>query len=93
MMINETIWLEEGTWSCSVTVIRSCIEATHFTWQKDKELMHDHVRHLFSEKGVTFKSIERDDIGNYSLTADMSCHEHSKPRKFVGTFSLNVVCK
>lgn len=93
MMVDDTLWLEEGTNSCSVTVIRSSIEATHSTWLKDDVEIHEHVQHLFSEKGVTFNNIERDDIGNYSLTAIMSCHEHLEPRKFVGNFLLNVVCK
>ena len=94
VMVNDTIWLEEGTQSCSVTVIKSYIEATHFTWQKDEEVISSELeRHHFSEKDVTFNNVERNDNGTYSLTADMSCHEHSKPRKFVGNFSLNVFCK
>ena len=93
MIANDTLWLEEGTKSCSVSIIRSSIEATHSTWLKDEVEIHEHERHLFSEKAVTFNNVERDDIGKYSVTAHMSCHEHSKPRKFVGKFSLNVVCK
>ena len=93
VMDNDIIWLEEGTRSCSVTVIRSYIEATHSTWQKDETEIHEHERHVFSEKGITFNNVERDDIGNYSLTANMSCHEQSEPRQFFGNFSLNIVCK
>ena len=94
VMVNGTVWLEEGTQSCSVTVIRSYIKATHFMWQKDEEVINSELeQHHFSEKDVTFNNIKRNNNGIYSLTANMSCHEHSKPRKFVGTFSLNVVCK
>ena len=93
MMVNDTLWLEERTKSCPVSIIRSSIEATHSTWLKDEIEIHEHERHLFSKKDVTFNNIDRDDIGNYSLTAHMSCHEHSKPRKYAGSFSLNVVCK
>ena len=93
VMVNDTIWLEEGTQSCPVTVIRSHIEVTHPTWQKNETEIHEHERHLFSEKGVTFNDVERDDIGNYSLTANMSCHGHLEPRQFVGNFSLNIVCR
>ena len=93
MMVNDTIYLEEGTKSSLVSIIRSSIEAINYTWLKDEVEIHEHERHLFSEKGVTFNNVERDDIGNYSLTAHMSCHEHLKPRKFVGNFLLNVICK
>ena len=93
MMVNDTIWLKEGTKSCLVTVIRSLAKATCYTWQKNEIAIHKHKRHLFSDKGVTFKNIDKDDIGNYSVTANMSCHEGSKPRKIVGCFSLNVICK
>ena len=93
VMDNDIIWLEEGTRSCSVTVIRSYIEATHSIWQKDEIKIHAHERNIFSEKGVTFNSIVRDDIGSYSLTASMSCHEHLEPRQFIGNFLLNIVCK
>ena len=93
VMISDTIWLEEGTKSCSVTIIESYIEATDYTWEKDETEIHEHDRHIFSEKGVTFNNVERDDIGNYSLTALMSCHEHLEPRKFVAKFSLNIICK
>ena len=94
MMVNDIIWLEEGTQSCSLTVIRSYIEATHFIWQKDEEVISSELveRHHFSEKDVTFNNVKLNDNGTYSLTANISCHEHSKPRKFVGTFFLNV-CK
>ena len=93
MVVNDTIWLEEGTKSCSVTVIRSYIKASHYTWQKGEIEIHAHERHLFSEKGVTFNNVLRDDIGNYSLTASMSCHKHLEPRQFFGSFLLNIVCK
>ena len=95
VMVNETIWLEEGTQSCSVTVIRSYIKATNFTWQKEEVIRSELVneRHHFSEKDATFNNVTRNDNGTYSLAADMSCHEHSESRKFVGNFVLNVVCK
>ena len=93
MMVNSTIWLEEGTKSCTVTVIQSPIEVTHFRWQKDNEEVSDSEDLHFTEKGVTFNNVGRDDIGNYSLTADMSCHEHSTPKEVVGNFSLSVICK
>ena len=93
VMVNENIWLEEGTKSCSVRVIRSCIEATGCTWQKGETEVHEHEPHLCSEKNVTFNNVVRDDFGNYSLTANMSCHEHSEPRQFFGNFLLNIVCK
>ena len=93
MMANETIWLEEGTKSCSVSVVRSYREITQFSWQKDKTKICKHKRHLLSEKGVTFNNVIRNDAGNYSLTTDMSCHYAMKPRQFVGSFSLKVFCK
>ena len=74
--------------------IRSTATASHFTWHKNEEIIStsEHVRYLFTEEGVTFSSVERDDIGNYSVTADMSCHERSKS-EIIGHFSLNVICE
>ena len=93
MQIDEDIWLEEGTESCSVTVINSYIIPSHSTWQKDKEVISEHVQHTISEKAFTFNNVTRNDIGTYSVTANMSCHGNSRSRKIVGNFSLNVLCK
>lgn len=93
MVVNGTIWLEEGTKSCIVTVIQSPIEVTHSRWQKNNEEISDPEDLHFTEKGVAFNNVARYDIGNYSLTANMFCHEHSTPKEVVGNFSLSVVCK
>lgn len=89
---NSEIWLDEGARDCSVTAIRASATSSNFTWQKNEEVISEHERYRFSGEGFTFNSVERDDIGSYSVTADMSCHERSKS-EIIGIFSLNVVCK
>ena len=94
MTIDNNIWLEEGTKCCSVAAIKSPIKASHFNWHKNKEVISEqHVRYRVSGEEITFNNVERGDIGNYSVTADISCHEHSKLRQVVGNFSLNIICK
>ena len=93
MKIDEEIWLEEGSESCSVTVINSSISTSHSTWQKDEKVISEYVRHTISEKAFTFNNVTRNDTGTYSVTANLSCHGNSKSRKIVGNFSLNVICK
>lgn len=94
-MENIVIRLEEGTKQCSVTVISSPLRADNSTWEKDGVGMGSLLEQGISVDGftITFDEIAREEIGNYSVTSSIPCHQESNPRNFSGNFILDVICK
>ena len=95
VMVNKVIRLEEKTEKYPVRVISSSLAARNITWEKDGREIIDHVRQgiTLDNFTISFDKIEKEDVGNYSVTTSIFCDKDSKPRSFNGNFTLDVICK